>query len=614
MEVTGSNFARHLLRVFKDISEAEFVSFDLELTGIPSHLPKSHPLKTGRGKRTLQDRYAETREAANRYQILQVGITCGAFDLLLGKYVLRPYNITLSPLLDERLDIEREVCIQTGAATFLLNNGFDLGAPFANGVQYLSRAEAEQAKQMAFDRFDKKNPVEDVILKPEDTDSIDFVRRVREAITKWKTSRKAEYLLEVSSHTGNGLPPPHVSTISRFEKRLVHQLVRAEFPDLVSVGNKEESIKILRFDAAREEENTNRMKRRTVENINRQTGFRWIVEALTNGDISPTDPFRSRIIADGRVDVKDRWNSTKEKLRYNQPVIVGHNMFTDLVYFYRSFIGELPETLDGFCEALHEVFPRIIDTKWLATYAEGDLNASPSLQEIAESMQDQPLPSIATHNEHSQYHDTKKYHEAGFDSLLTATIMLQISAKLNFERQLDRFPDGNRKTAVETQDPFLRDGQEKVTQLIPIPPLCDPQSEVQPKEGDFTPKTKKRGRKNKASVATEESEDPSTRFQTKNIFDSLLELSLDPVSSDEPAATDPSSSSSPPSSQPSWESEAQEDDRTSLTPLQKIERKPMELIPEFTSPFWTEFGNKLRIYGTEEAVLKIAEWEKKVIY
>jgi poly(A)-specific ribonuclease len=34
----------------------------------------------------------------------------------------------------------------------------------------------------------------------------------------------------------------------------------------------------------------------------------------------------------------------------------------------------------------------------------------------------------------------------------------------------------------------------------------------------------------------------------------------------------------------------------------------MELMPKFDEPFWGEFGNTLRVFGTEETVLKIAEW------
>ncbi|CAI6337072.1 unnamed protein product [Periconia digitata] len=582
MDVTASSFSRHLLRLLDDISKAEFVAFDLELSGIPSHLPKKTPTKLNGSRKTLEDRYAETKKAADRYQILQVGLTCGSYDMLLGKYVVRPYNVTLSPLLKERLDIEREIHIQSGAASFLLENGFDLGAPFAKGVQYLSREEAEWAKQAAFDRHDGKTVIEDVQLKPEEVDSIDFVRRAREAITNWVKNPGQIRILHITSHTG--LPsPPQEQSILRFEKRLVHQLVRADFPQLVTIGNKDFSVRVVRYNAAREEENTRRMKNRTMESISRQTGFRWVFEALAKGDISATKPSRTGIIADGQADDDDKitWDLAHAKLQYHQPVLVGHNMFTDLVYFYRSFVGELPETLDSFCEAVHKVFPRIIDTKWLATYAGGDLNDSPSLQKIAESMENQELPSIATHHEHSQYHDTKAFHEAGFDSLLTATIMLQISAKLHHEQQVKAAGDANSddsfKSAVASEDAFILDGQEKVSEPVSIPPLSAPSA---PSEDGFTTVSKKEGREGKAKA---KQATVTREFPTYNRFNSL------------DATGGPTSNVAP-----MWQDETDEPDC-----------KPMEMIPSFHTSFWTEFGNTLRVFGTDEKVLKIADWPEK---
>ncbi|KAF1961827.1 CAF1-domain-containing protein [Byssothecium circinans] len=619
MDVTAATYPHQLLGLLINISEADFVSFDLELTGIPSHLPKKEPWKPRSGRKSLQDRYAETKEAADRYHILQVGITCGRFDYLANRYVLRPYNITLSPLLDERLDIEREVCIQTGAITFLLSNGFDLAAPFAKGVQYLSREEAQQARQMAYDRFDKKNPVEDVLLKVEEKDSIDFVKRAREAIVDWKNSRTSAITLEITTHTG--LPDqPVVPVISRFEKRLVHQLVRAEFPDLVSIG-RNECIRIVPFDPVREADNTRRLKLRVRESIARQTGFRWIFEALAMGDISETDPFHYNIGVSGSIiaanhhDVKDRFDRTHERLKTHQPVLVGHNMFTDLVYLYRSFVGELPDTLDEFCKVLHDEFPRIIDTKWLATHAGGDLNLSPTLQEIAEGLEDQPLPDIVTHRDHPKYHETQAFHEAGYDSLLTATIMLRLSAKIDAERKeknkdplSDNSSELSFKSAVEEQDPNIIDGREKITKPVPLPPTDNPQAVF---EEATSKKKKRRGKKGKSNLSNSLSS--AGRFQTKNMFDNLREPSPDAVT-DENASVPTNGiliNTDAGSSPTAWQDERYSPDKSKWVPIEQAPRKPMELIPAFDSEFWDEFGNTLRVFGTQESVLKIADWKKK---
>ncbi len=77
MEVTSHTFQSQVLSILGAISRSHFVSFDLELSGISGKQFKAKP--TGQnedGKQTLQQRYEETKAAAERYQILQLGLTC----------------------------------------------------------------------------------------------------------------------------------------------------------------------------------------------------------------------------------------------------------------------------------------------------------------------------------------------------------------------------------------------------------------------------------------------------------------------------------------------------------------------------------------------------------
>ncbi|KAJ8107974.1 hypothetical protein OPT61_g8498 [Boeremia exigua] len=620
MDVDGPSFPHLLPSLLTNISEADFVSFDLELSGIPSRLPKTQPRRAGR--LTLEDRYAETKEGANRYQILQIGLTCAKFDYIANKYVLRPYNINLSPLLDERLDFEREISFQSGACSFLLNCGFDLGAPFARGVQYLSREEAERAKRLAYDRIDKKNPIEDLQLKDTDTESLDFVSRCREAITKWQKTPSTN--LEITSSTG--LPNVCATyTISRFEKRLVHQLVRAEFPDAVAIG-RQNCIRILPFDPVREADNTRRIKNRVKEQTLRQTGFRWIFEALVGGEI---DLDLLHIVGThGANDQRDRFDRALARLKKKRPVLVGHNMFTDIVYLYRTFVGPLPDTLADFNASLHELYPKIVDTKFLATHAEGDLNASPTLEDIAKSVQEQPLPIITTHENHGKYNETEAFHEAGFDSLLTATIMLRLAAKLNSERSehtplqptdeaalpaskpvLGRQGSaGGIKLTTESKGDFVADGREKVQHSVAIPPV----------EPDFIAsgrKARKAKRKNKKAAKEEV---VAHRFATKTVFEQLQELDIqdvedtseeDELSHDALQSPDRSNTTDA-EANGSWADEEYVQDETGWVPIKRPARKSMETIPGFDHDFWCDFGNKLRVFGTEEREVHIAPWQR----
>ncbi|KAF2715528.1 CAF1-domain-containing protein [Pleomassaria siparia CBS 279.74] len=640
MEVDAVSFPHHLLGMLIAISEADFVSFDLEYSGIPSRMPGRPSPQGGGGRQTLEDRYAETKAGAEKYAILQVGLTCARFDYIANKYILRPYNVNLTPLLEDRLDIERDVTFQTGAVAFLMNNGFQMELPWVKGVPYLSREEAARAKQQAYDRADKKNVVADLQLKDEDIDSLDFVRRVREALEKFKTG--GARFLEITTHTGLKEQPP-LPVITRFEKRLVHQLVRAEFPDLVSIP-KLDCILIKDFDPIREADNTAKQKRWARERITKGTGFRWVFEALAQGQVDPIDPFYFARNANGNEiaadigNIKDRFDRAAQRLKDQQPVIVGHNMFTDLVYLYQCFVGTLPDTLSGFCEAIHELFPRIVDTKYLATYAGGDLNASPTLQEIAEGIQMQKLPEIVTHPDHNKYHNTKSFHEAGYDSLLTATIMLRLSSKIDVELQekaaanADTETTASYKTAIEDQDGdiALTEYQDKITDPVPLPPvedlslhnsIEDPETPGNPDSvQEATPKKKRNHKKKSKAKRKKASNDKRTtdrKFSSKNIFENLL-IGSDAEAEDSiysPMTVEDSwnaGAATPPDDQASWKDDPYVQDKSGWVPIEVMERPPMEIMPAFDSEFWQKFGNTLRIFGTQELVLKIADWPQKV--
>lgn len=78
MEINIHNFHSRLPSLLRAVSNAHFVAIDLEISGIPSH-QTNKPRSIGNhhsGKATLQERYEETKKAAETYQVLQLGITC----------------------------------------------------------------------------------------------------------------------------------------------------------------------------------------------------------------------------------------------------------------------------------------------------------------------------------------------------------------------------------------------------------------------------------------------------------------------------------------------------------------------------------------------------------
>lgn len=210
------------------------------------------------------------------------------------------------------------------------------------------------------------------------------------------------------------------------------------------------------------------------------------------------------------------------------------------------------------------------------------------------------------------------FHEAGYDSLLTATIMLRLATKLNVEHVKQSIPQNSSnvsekdsfksaKSNIDDADDFVRDGREKITAPIPLPPLEKSHTKDEAQTKKKQRNNRRKNKKNKSSP-----EETQRRFQTKNIFDNLRDMSNNPdeadLSSTEDHDTLPPEYTEESTEQNSWQGEVYIQDTTGWVPIEKAERDAMEMIPPFESDFWKGFGNTLRVFGTEEAVLKIADW------
>lgn len=390
MDVDKFTFPSRLLDVLEAIAEAHFVSFDLELSGVPVKQSKDSA-----GKPTLQERYLETKHAAEQFQILQIGLTCVEDDASRQAYICRPFNFNLSPVIAERLDVDRTFSFHSGAVEFLLGVGFKMDLPFTTGVPYLSRDEARLAQERAAARNDRSSYA-DIEIKPEDVQALEFCRRVRSEIDTWvKTGKPGQHSIVIGPKENSGRDVE----LNRYERRLVHQIVRSEYPDLVSFPNKG-LIRVSKLDREREEYFKAQRKKEVQDRITRQTGFRWIVEALCG---NPPDDLDVKSFAQtpegtlGLVDLgylKSRFSRAKHMIRGKKTALFGHNLFLDLVYLYNTFIGSLPDTVEEFGTLINQLFPIIVDTKYMATHNCGDINPQSSLEQIAEQLSGQQRPRV----------------------------------------------------------------------------------------------------------------------------------------------------------------------------------------------------------------------------
>ena len=94
MDITLQNYPAKLPFILTDLSNASFVAIDLKLSGIPNQqlgrfrsdgrCPSRLP--------TLQQRYEDVKRAAEKYHILQLGITCALEKIGRKETSYRPTN------------------------------------------------------------------------------------------------------------------------------------------------------------------------------------------------------------------------------------------------------------------------------------------------------------------------------------------------------------------------------------------------------------------------------------------------------------------------------------------------------------------------------------------
>ena len=164
--------------------------------------------------------------------------------------------------------------------------------------------------------------------------------------------------------------------------------------------------------------------------------MRWIFEALARGDLSGINPewFASKTSedpADQLPAVTKELELVAAALLKKNTILVGHNLFYDLGFLYKTFVGPLPASLKEFQQEIHALFPIVIDTKYLATHEHDDMSTRASLKDLLEPFRNEHMPRILLHEQHSSYGGAySKEHEAGYDSWLTAQLFVKLSGKL----------------------------------------------------------------------------------------------------------------------------------------------------------------------------------------
>jgi poly(A)-specific ribonuclease len=327
------------------------------------------------------------------------------------------------------------------AVSFLLKNKFRFDLPFSDGIAYLSRKEEAQIRASWAVRDAERAALEDMVLKVDDKPLIDHIHR---SVQNWLSQPlvEREDYLNIPHTTEERPRIKHLpAALSRYQIRLTHQIIRKDYIDLKTLG-RDGFVRITIRNEREDEEQKLRQEQHREQDVIQAIEFRWVIEALCGGDISkiPERCFLAALPGESKPNDDDApyrrfVDNLQRKLSTRRRVLFGHNCFTDLIYLYACFIGEPPEKVEDFQELIHRLFPAVVDTKYLASLV-NKLKFSSNLQALEKEMRVEEVPHVEVPAAFDRYVYGEHFHEAGFDSFMTAKIAVKLSAKLEREERL----------------------------------------------------------------------------------------------------------------------------------------------------------------------------------
>ncbi|ROV88273.1 hypothetical protein VSDG_09042 [Cytospora chrysosperma] len=401
MDVDRTGFWPKLPSILGAISESQFVSVDLEMSGIIVESVESTP------NPTLQQIYQDARAAAETFTILQFGLTCVRWEYKKGAYVTKTYNLPVHPgfvgsdIASKQLarTIDRRVEFSSKTIAFLQEHGFSFAQVFNKGVPYLSTTEAAQKGIVDFVQNSDKD--EDHIdfsqLPPQ---SREFYSGVQTKIREW-TDR---WIYEAETKPLR-IENPHGGRLNNLQKRLIHQLVEAEFKDCRAYSRSGSAYMEVVELEAKEQRFSGRAKAQRKQAVVKQTGLRFLWDAICGRLFADKiDP--DLIVGEDPVKIIQLKRDLKEyerRLRNQSPIFVGHNLLWDLCFLHSTFVGSLPEKVEDFRTVnLAEYFATVKTEKW---------------------------PAVRPDPLHSYFKPCP--HQAGYDSYMTAVVFVKKSYLLS---------------------------------------------------------------------------------------------------------------------------------------------------------------------------------------
>lgn len=399
MEVTRKNFSSVLPEVEKAINEADFLCVDTEFSGL--HASSSFHISS---LDTPEERYHKLRKGSCDFLVFQVGLCTFHYNEEDKKYEARPFNFYVFPKPYSRAAPDCRFLCQSSSIDFLASQGFDFNKVFKEGIPYLTSTQESELRDLMEERHKQYKQFSSPAFVTPDSgaeavttkgpinvpeEHKDFIEGICKSV---------EEFLDKDGEENLSLPP-----CNGFVRKLIYQTVRQRFQSGVHLGAKTDEKKQRYIQVTRiKTEDEMKMKEQEKQSaelaeLEEAVGFTKVIRLISQS---------------GKL-------------------MVGHNMFMDLVHLLHRFGSQLPENYQEFKAMAKCVFPKILDTKLMANTAPcKDLLPSSVLADLLNHISCTPFkpPEIVIPENFPQYKlDDSNLHEAAYDAYITGICFTAMS-------------------------------------------------------------------------------------------------------------------------------------------------------------------------------------------
>lgn len=373
MDVTRENFAEIYPELKEKISTASFICFDEEMSGI------TNPEFSLRNRKEDDPdaRYLKMVPVASRYSIIQIGICL--FHKVGDNFEASPYNFYIFP------NMGPDIILSTSSIDFLRKNGMNFQTWIMRGLPFVNeQGETSLAKKF----LQTETSVKKEMMNLSKQSDLEYMKKQEENFSIFMTDETAvEFLFEFSNS---------------YLRRAVYMYLDFHYEGKIEILKmKDQRVCVKKIPIGGNEEIKKKLEEVSRVNFETGMGFRLVFNDL---------------------------------VKAKKPLI-GHNCMFDILFMMRWFDRPLSQNLTEFKLHLNELFPILLDTKYIASSGVlGRVYENTTLKELhdtlckeSESVADVPQSLINASKVtfaagFDGYAAGEQFHDAGWDAYSTGLV------------------------------------------------------------------------------------------------------------------------------------------------------------------------------------------------